>query len=189
MKVLVAKSCPTLCNPMDCSPPGYCVHGFSRQEKWSRLPFSSLVDLPDPGIETMCPALRADSLVLSHQSLLIFISYIHYIYKLYVFKNFICINYKDIYILLFGFYFLHLLFAPLFYFTCLLFFFLKPFMLFHTVSLLTFLFYSFSGCYGIYQSRKWQPTPVFLPGESCGQRSLVGCCPWSCTESDMTEAT
>ena len=26
--------------------------------------------------------------------------------------------------------------------------------------------------------RKWQPTPVFLPGESCGQRSLVGCCPW-----------
>ena len=27
--------------------------------------------------------------------------------------------------------------------------------------------------------RKWQPTPVFLPGESCGQRSLVGCCLWS----------
>ena len=26
--------------------------------------------------------------------------------------------------------------------------------------------------------RKWQPTPGFLPGESCGQRSLVGCCPW-----------
>ena len=25
--------------------------------------------------------------------------------------------------------------------------------------------------------RKWQPTPVFLPRESCGQRSLVGCCP------------
>ena len=37
--------------------------------------------------------------------------------------------------------------------------------------------------------RKWQPTPVFLPGESCGQRSLVGCCPWGYTESDMTEAT
>ena len=27
-------------------------------------------------------------------------------------------------------------------------------------------------------SRKWQPTPVFLPGESHGQRSLVGCSPW-----------
>ena len=26
--------------------------------------------------------------------------------------------------------------------------------------------------------KKWQPTAVFLPRESCGQRSLVGCCPW-----------
>ena len=33
------------------------------------------------------------------------------------------------------------------------------------------------------------PTPVFLPGESCGQRSLVGCCPWGHTVSDMTEPT
>ena len=32
-------------------------------------------------------------------------------------------------------------------------------------------------------------TPVFLPGESSGQRSLVGCCPQRCTESDITEAT
>ena len=37
--------------------------------------------------------------------------------------------------------------------------------------------------------RKWQPTPVFLPGESQGQRSLLGCCLWGRTESDMTEAT
>ena len=37
--------------------------------------------------------------------------------------------------------------------------------------------------------RKWQPTQVFLPRESCGQRSLVGCCPWGHTESDTTEAT
>ena len=37
--------------------------------------------------------------------------------------------------------------------------------------------------------RKWQPTPVFLPGESQGQRSLVGCRLWGCTESDTTEAT
>ena len=35
--------------------------------------------------------------------------------------------------------------------------------------------------------RKWQPTPVFLPGESHGQRSLDGCSPCSCEESDMTE--
>ena len=37
--------------------------------------------------------------------------------------------------------------------------------------------------------RKWQPTPVFLPGESQGQGSLVGCSPWGRTESDTTEAT
>ena len=37
--------------------------------------------------------------------------------------------------------------------------------------------------------RKWQPTPVFLPGESQGRWSLLGCCLWSCTELDVTEAT
>ena len=37
--------------------------------------------------------------------------------------------------------------------------------------------------------RTWQPTPVFLPGESQGWQSLVGCCLWCHTESDTTEAT
>ena len=37
--------------------------------------------------------------------------------------------------------------------------------------------------------RKWQPTPVFLPGESQGWGSLVGCHLWGRTESDMTEET
>ena len=37
--------------------------------------------------------------------------------------------------------------------------------------------------------RKWQPTPVFLPGESQGWGSLVGCRLWGHTELDMTEAT
>ena len=35
--------------------------------------------------------------------------------------------------------------------------------------------------------RAWQPTPVFLPGESHGHRSLVGYSPWDHTESDKTE--
>ena len=35
--------------------------------------------------------------------------------------------------------------------------------------------------------REWQPTPVFLPGEFHGQRSLEGYSPWGCKESDMTE--
>ena len=37
--------------------------------------------------------------------------------------------------------------------------------------------------------RKWQPTPVFLPGESQGRGSLLGCRLWGCTESDTTEVT
>ena len=37
--------------------------------------------------------------------------------------------------------------------------------------------------------KKWQPTPVFLSGESQGRGSLVGCRLWGRTESDMTEAT
>ena len=35
--------------------------------------------------------------------------------------------------------------------------------------------------------RRWHPTPVLLPGKSHGQRSLVGCSPWGCEESDTTE--
>ena len=36
-------------------------------------------------------------------------------------------------------------------------------------------------------NRKWQPTPVFLPGKSHGQRNLVGYSPWGCKELDTTE--
>ena len=36
-------------------------------------------------------------------------------------------------------------------------------------------------------SRKWQPTPVFLPGKFHGQKSLAGYSPWGCKESDTTE--
>ena len=44
-------------------------------------------------------------------------------------------------------------------------------------------------CICISWRRKWQPTPVFLPGESQGRRSLLGCCLWGHTESDTTDAT
>ena len=56
--LLVAQSCPTLCNPMDYTP----SVEFSRQEYWSGLPFPPLGDLPDPGIEPRSPPLQADSL-------------------------------------------------------------------------------------------------------------------------------
>ena len=39
------------------------------------------------------------------------------------------------------------------------------------------------------QRRAWQPTPVFLPGESHGQRDLAGYSPWGCKELDATEVT
>ena len=47
---------------------------------------------------------------------------------------------------------------------------------------------SFSLFTFIHWRRKWQPTPVFLPGESQGWGSLVGCCLWGHTELDTTEA-
>ena len=59
---LAAKSCPTLCDPVDCSPPGSLSMGFSRQEYWKGLTFPSPGDCPDPGIELGSPALQVDSL-------------------------------------------------------------------------------------------------------------------------------
>ena len=41
----------------------------------------------------------------------------------------------------------------------------------------------------LHRRRKWQPTPVFLPGESQGRGSMVDCSLWGHTESDMTEVT
>ena len=45
------------------------------------------------------------------------------------------------------------------------------------------------GLVHFYWRRKWQPTPVFLPGESQGWGSLVGCSLWGRIELDMTEVT
>ena len=59
-----------------------------------------------------------------------------------------------------------------------------------SLSLFTFTFhFHFSLFTFMHWRRKWQPTPVFLLGESQGQWSLVGCHLWGRTESDMTEAT
>ena len=47
---------------------------------------------------------------------------------------------------------------------------------------------NFTFTFHFHWRRKWQPTPVFLPGESQGWGSLVGCHLWGHTESDTTEA-
>src|SRR5574340_1189981 len=48
--------------------------------------------------------------------------------------------------------------------------------------------HGFDSCVGkIPWRRAWQPTPVFLPGESHRERSLVGCSPWGREELDTTE--
>ena len=48
------QSCPTLCDPMDCSPPGSSVHGIFQARVWSGLPFPPPGDRPDPRIEPTC---------------------------------------------------------------------------------------------------------------------------------------
>ena len=60
-EVLVTQRCPTLFNPMDWGSPGSSVHGILQRRYWSGLPFPSLGDLPNPGIEPRSPALQADS--------------------------------------------------------------------------------------------------------------------------------
>ena len=70
MFLVVAKllqSCPTFCDPVDCSPQGSSVHGILQGRIRKRVAMPG--DLPDPGIEPTSPmtlALQVDSLLLSH---------------------------------------------------------------------------------------------------------------------------
>ena len=59
----VAQSCPTLCDPMNCSLPCSSVYGIfqARVLEWVAISFSR--DLPDPGIEPGSPTLKADSTI------------------------------------------------------------------------------------------------------------------------------
>ena len=58
----VAQMCPALCGPMDCSLPGFSVHGISQVRILEWAAISSSRDLPDPGTETRSQALQVDSL-------------------------------------------------------------------------------------------------------------------------------
>ena len=67
LNCLVAQLCLTLCDLMDCSPPGSSAHGILQQEYWSGLSFLSPGDLPNPRIKPASPALQADPLPLTQQ--------------------------------------------------------------------------------------------------------------------------
>ena len=144
MLCLVAQSCPTLCNPVDCSPPGPSVHGDS-PGKNTRVGCHALLQgiFPTQGSNPGLPHCRQILYCLSHQGSP-------------------CLNTRSLY----------------------------------------FLRASPGGSDGkesacdigdlgsipeIPWRREWQPTPVFLPGEFHGQRSVAGYSPWGCEEMDTTE--
>ena len=63
VKVSVVQSCLTICDPMDCSLPGFFVHGILQARVIERVATLFSSDLPDPGQEPGSPALQADSLL------------------------------------------------------------------------------------------------------------------------------
>ena len=71
VKVFVAQLCPTLCDPMDFSPPGSSVPGISQARilEWLAISFQGFPpwDLPNPEIKPPSPALQEDSLPPSHE--------------------------------------------------------------------------------------------------------------------------
>ena len=64
---LVTKSCLTLCNPRTVARQALLFMGFSRQEYWSGLPFTSPGDFSHPGLKPRSPVLQADSLLMNYE--------------------------------------------------------------------------------------------------------------------------
>ena len=84
VKVLIAQSYPTLCEPVDYSHQASLSVGLSRQQYWSGLPFPPPGDLPDPGIEPGSPTLQADSLPSEPAGKQY--TYFTYIYNMYIYS-------------------------------------------------------------------------------------------------------
>ena len=136
--------------------------GFSRQEYWNGLPFPPPGDLPHPGMEPESPALQLDSLTPSRQG-----------------SPFCCMDVCHNllnWLLIDGYFYWNIPFKGL------------PWWL---RWLGIHLQYRRTGFHPwvmkIPWRREWQPTPVLLPRESYGQRSLGGYSLWGRKESDMTE--
>ena len=59
--VLVTQLCPTLCDPMDCSPPGFTIHGIFQARILELVAIFFSRDVPSPETEPASPVLQADS--------------------------------------------------------------------------------------------------------------------------------
>ena len=79
-KLLVAQSCLTLCDPMDCSLPGSSVHGILQARILECLSFPSPGNLASPGIEPQSPAFQANSLLTERPGKLVHGTRQHYIH-------------------------------------------------------------------------------------------------------------
>ena len=144
-------------NSLDCSPPGFSVHGIfqARILEWVAI-FLLQGNLPNQGIEPMSPgsaALQADSLLTDPST-------VHHFPSLCSSTLAWQIPWME-----------------------------EPGRLQSMGSLRVGHDWATSLPLFTFMQRKWQPTPVFLPGESQGQGSLVGCRLWGRTESDTTEVT
>ena len=179
----VAQSGLTLSDPMDCSLPGSSIHGFSRQEYWSGVPLL-LVSIKACYLPIMPSYI---SLIIGNPEHSFLVYWLSFFFFCGLFIHILCLVFAWIYgsssekamapnssTLAWKIPWTE-----------------EPGRLQSLVSLkvgddweTSFSLFTF-----MHWRRKWQPTPVFLPGESQGQRNLVGCHLWGRTESDTTEVT
>ena len=176
---------------------------FSRQEYWSGLPFPSPGDLPNPGIEPGSPALAGGFFTIWATKLL----------QIWRNWNIFCLERQmaiSNFVLFFFFLtFLHVWPLSIPYITDNLFY-LMAYVptISHVIAIITSSLFVIQATLVAHQERtclqcrrcglnpwvrkipwrkKWQLTPVFMPGKSYCQRSLVGYSSWGCKESDMTQ--
>ena len=164
--MLIAQSCPTVWDPQDCSPPGSSVHGIlqARTLDWVAIPLSSGPSQPRHQTQVFCIAGRFFTVRATREAQIDIYLYLYSKMEKAMAPNSSTLAWKIPWTE-------------------------EPGRLqsmgslgvghdwVTSLSLFTFMHWR----------RKWQATPVFLPGESQGRGSLVGCCLWGCTESDTTD--
>ena len=179
----VAQSGLTLSDPMDCSLPGSSIHGFSRQEYWSGVPLL-LVSIKACYLPIMPSYI---SLIIGNPEHSFLVYWLSFFFFCGLFIHILCLVFAWIY----GSSSEKAMAPNSSTLAWKISWTEEPGRLQSLVSLkvgddweTSFSLFTF-----MHWRRKWQPTPVFLPGGSQGRRSLVGCRLWGRTESDTTEVT